>query len=48
MNEKIRIYLDKREPFDYTKWRESLWKGKTVREISAEAMEYRKKMSKAE
>ncbi len=43
MNEKTRVYLDKRKPFDYTKWRESLWKGKTVREISADAMEYRKK-----
>ncbi len=42
------IVLIQREPFDYTKWRESLWKGKTVREISAEAMEYRRKIGKDE
>ena len=36
------IVLIKREPFDYTTWRESLWKDKTVREISKEAMAYRK------
>ena len=39
------IVLIQREPFDYTKWRQSLWKGKTLREISAEAMEYRRKMN---
>ncbi|MDA8211227.1 MAG: hypothetical protein M0021_05030 [Clostridia bacterium] len=30
-----------REPFDYTKWQNELWKGKTVKEISEEAMKYR-------
>ena len=42
------IVLIQREPFDYTKWRESLWKGKTAREISADAMKYRRKMSKTQ
>jgi hypothetical protein len=42
------IVLLQREPFDYTKWRESLWKGKTVREISADAMEYQKKLNKTD
>ncbi len=32
------IVLIQREPFDYTKWRESLWKGKTAREISSDAI----------
>ena len=36
------IVLIQREPFDYTEWRRTLWEGKTVREISAEAMAYRK------
>lgn len=40
------IVLIQREPFDYTKWRESLWKGKSIREISREAMEYRRSMDK--
>lgn len=35
------IALIRREPFDYTKWRKNLWKGKTVREISKEAMQFR-------
>ena len=30
-----------REPFDYTKWRKSLWKDKTVKELSREAMDFR-------
>jgi len=42
------IVLLQREPFDYTKWRESLWKGKTVREISADAMEYQRKLNKTD
>jgi hypothetical protein len=35
------IALIRREPFDYTKWRKNLWKGKFVREISKEAMRLR-------
>jgi hypothetical protein len=35
------IPLIQRECFDYTKWRKSLFEGKTVREISSEAMELR-------
>ncbi len=42
------IVLIQREPFDYTKWRESLWKGKIAREISSDAMEYRSKMDRTE
>jgi len=38
------ISLIQRERFDYTKWRKRLFKGKTVREISAEAMELRNRM----
>lgn len=37
------ISLIQRERFDYTKWRKSLFEGKTVREISAEAAELRKR-----
>jgi len=37
------ISLIQREKFDYTKWRKRLFEGKTVREISAEAMELRNK-----
>jgi hypothetical protein len=35
------IALIRREPFDYTKWRKTLWQGKSVREISKEAMRFR-------
>ena len=35
------IALLRREPFDYTKWRKNLWKGKSAREISKEAMSFR-------
>jgi hypothetical protein len=35
------IALIRREPFDYTKWRKTLWHGKSVREISNEAMRFR-------
>jgi len=38
------ISLIQRERFDYTKWRKRLFEGKTVREISAEAMELRNRM----
>ena len=36
------ISLLQREKFDYTQWREGLWEGKSVRELSAAAMGYRK------
>ena len=35
------IALIIREPFDYTKWRETLWDKLNVEEISKLAMEYR-------
>ncbi len=35
------IVLINRESFDYTKWRKTLWQGKSVREISEEAMKFR-------
>ena len=37
------IYLVNKEPFDYTKWRQNLFEGMTGREISAAAMELRRK-----
>jgi hypothetical protein len=36
------ISLLQREKFDYTRWREGLWEGRSVRELSAAAMGYRK------
>lgn len=30
--------------FDYTQWRQKLWAGKTVRELSREALDYRKEI----
>ncbi len=39
------ISLIQRERFDYTKWRKRLFEGKTVREISAEAMELKNRMA---
>lgn len=38
------ISMIHRESFDYTEWRKKLWPNKTVRELSKEAMEYRKRM----
>lgn len=35
------ITLMIREPFDYTSWQRNLWEGKTVKQISEEAMKYR-------
>jgi len=35
------ITLMIREPFDYTKWQRTLWKERSVKEISQAAMEYR-------
>ncbi len=42
------IYLVNKEPFDYTKWRQNLFEGMTGREISAMAMERRRKSREAE
>ena len=39
------IVLIRRDQFDYTKWRKNLWKGKSVREISEEAMRFRNEYS---
>jgi len=38
------VSLIQRERFDYTKWRKKLFEGKTIREISAEAMMLKKTM----
>ena len=35
------IMLIQREPFDYTKWQESLFENMTIEEISKNASEYR-------
>lgn len=37
------ISLIMREPFNYTDWQRSLWKDKSLEEISKMAMEYRRK-----
>ncbi|MBI5181365.1 MAG: hypothetical protein HZA06_00460 [Nitrospirae bacterium] len=37
------ISLIMREPFDYTKWQRTLWADKSVGELSAAAMQHRKK-----
>lgn len=37
------ISLIQREPFDYTKWQRELWTDKSVEELSAEAMKFRRK-----
>ena len=36
------VALMLREPFDYTKWQRDLWPGKTVEELSTEAMKRRR------
>lgn len=36
------VTLMLREPFDYTQWQKNLWPDKTLEEISATAMEFRK------
>ena len=38
------IMLIQKEPFDYTKWQESLFENMPVEELSKKAMEYRKTM----
>jgi hypothetical protein len=42
------ISLIKRERFDYTKWQRPLWPDKSVDEISAAAMRFRKEMDSGE
>lgn len=37
------ISLVMREPFDYTKWQRTLWNDKSVAELNAAAMQFRKK-----
>jgi len=37
------VFLVNKEPFDYTKWQSTLYEGMSVREISAMAMEGRKR-----
>jgi hypothetical protein len=39
------IMLLKRERFDYTQWRQSLWEDMTVEELSQNAMKYLKSKS---
>jgi len=39
--EKFIAYIQ-REPFDYTEWQKKLFKNKSAKEISKEAMEFRK------
>ena len=34
-----------KESFDYTEWREDLFEGMTIEEISKKAMDYQKKIS---
>jgi hypothetical protein len=40
------IMLIQNEPFDYTEWRRNLWRDKGVRELSQEAMDYRRRTAK--
>lgn len=40
------IALIQQEPFDYTKWRQGLFEGASVEEISRKAMELRNKRVK--
>ncbi len=42
------VYLMNKEPLDYTEWRQNLYEGMTVHEISAKAMELRRKMRETE
>jgi hypothetical protein len=37
------IMLIQKDSFDYTKWRETLFDGMTLEELSQKAMEYRKR-----
>ena len=40
------ISIISRESFDYTEWRKRLWPDKTVKELSNEAMSFRKNKAK--
>lgn len=40
------IRLLRLDPFDYTTWQDALWKNKSVKQVSEEAMKYRKKGEK--
>ncbi|MBS3772124.1 MAG: hypothetical protein KGY69_17865 [Bacteroidales bacterium] len=40
------IRLLRLDPFDYTTWQDALWENKTVKQVSEEAMKYRKKGEK--
>ncbi len=40
------ISLIIKEPFDYTKWQNTLWSTKTIEEISEKAMDYKSKLKK--
>jgi hypothetical protein len=42
------IMLIKKEPFDYTKWQETLFEGMSVEEISADAAALRARTEKRE
>lgn len=42
------IRLLQQDPFDYTTWQDALWENKSVRQVSEEAMKYRKKGEKEE
>ena len=42
------ISLVMREPFDYTKWQRTLWVDKSVAELSAAAMQFRKMQNERE
>jgi hypothetical protein len=37
--ERFAILIKEQEPFDYTKWRQNLFEGMTIQEISGMAME---------
>ena len=40
------VMLMPKEPFDYTQWRDHLFEGMTVEEISGKAMEYQDVLKK--
>ena len=40
------IRLLRQDPFDYTTWQDALWENKSVKQLSEEAMKYRKKGGK--
>ena len=40
------IRLLRLDPFDYTTWQDTLWENKSVKQVSEEAMKYRKKGEK--